>query len=39
MKFFKRIIYLLIVSSILLASCDLPGLGGGQSKTQLKFLL
>src|SRR5699024_7091945 len=37
MKFFKRIIYLLIVSSILLASCDLPGLGGGQSKNSVKI--
>ena len=37
MKFFKRIIYLLIASSLLLASCDLPGLGGGQSKNSVKI--
>ncbi|UQW82554.1 osmoprotectant ABC transporter substrate-binding protein [Staphylococcus edaphicus] len=37
MKYLKHLVILILVSSIFLASCDLPGLGGGQSKNSVKI--
>jgi len=37
MKFIKQILFLILASTILLASCDLPGLGSGQSKDTVKI--
>ncbi|WP_436859744.1 osmoprotectant ABC transporter substrate-binding protein [Staphylococcus caeli] len=37
MKIMKRMLFLILASTILLASCDLPGLGSGQSKDTVKI--
>ncbi|MGW7997562.1 osmoprotectant ABC transporter substrate-binding protein [Staphylococcus xylosus] len=37
MKHLKRFLFFILASTFLLASCDLPGLGGGQSKNTVKI--
>ena len=37
MKFLKRFVILVLFSTIFLASCELPGLGGGQSKSTVRI--
>ena len=37
MKHLKRFLFFILTSTFLLASCDLPGLGGGQSKNTVKI--
>ena len=37
MRFLKRNLFLLIISTVLLAGCALPGLGGGQSQKSVKI--
>ena len=36
MKFSKHLFFLIIASTILLSGCGLPGLGGSQSKDEIK---
>ena len=37
MKHLRRFLFFILASTFLLASCDLPGLGGGQSKNTVKI--
>lgn len=37
MKFLKRFVILVLFSTIFLANCELPGLGGGQSKSTVRI--